>query len=280
MNFSKLSSCRTLLQRVLIISTFSLLAACGSDEKKEDPYKNWSAKDFYIEAKNDLRLAEFESAIKKLETLEARYPFSNYAKQAQLDVAYAYYKFDEPDSAISAVDRFRRLHPTSTHIDYTIYLRGLANFYRGVSMLDSLFPRNLAEHDQKNTKQAMKDFATVIRRYPDSIYAPDAYLRSIFLRNELAEAEIIAAEYYIERQAWVSAINRAQNVVLHYQTAPARDRALEIMALGYDKLGMNQLAADTRKIQAMNPAKKIEELSDEEKAALTKEKAPAVPEFD
>ena len=279
MNVVKLFSSRSILQRIFILSAFSLLAACGSDEKKEDPFKDWTAKDFYIEAKKDLRLAEFESAIKKLETLEARYPFSNYAKQAQLDVAYAYYKFDEPDSAIAAVDRFRRLHPTSTHLDYTIYLRGLANFYRGVTLLDSWFPRNLAEHDQKNTKQAMKDFLTVIRRYPESIYAPDAYLRSVFLRNELAESEILAAEYYIEREAWISAINRAQNVILHYQTAPARDRALEIMVVGYDKLGMKQLAADTRKIQSMNPAKKIEKLSDEEKGSLKNEKAPAVPEL-
>lgn len=264
-------------QRVLLFTLIALLAACSGDEEKEDPFKDWTAKDFYIEAKNDLRLAEFEAAIKKLETLEARYPFSNYAKQAQLDVAYAYYKFEEADSAISAADRFRRLHPTSPHIDYVIYLRGLANFYRGVSLLDSMFPRNVAEHDPKNMKEAMKDFITVIRRYPGSIYAPDAYLRSIFLRNKLAEGEIIAAEYYIQREAWVSAINRAQNVIQLYQTAPARDRAIEIMILGYEKLGMTKLAEDMRRIQAKNPPKPVEKLTEEDKAQLEKTKTPEVP---
>lgn len=268
----------TLVRRIFILTVFSLLVACSSEEK-EDPFKDWTAKDFYVEAKNDLRLAEFEAAIKKLETLEARYPFSNYAKQAQLDVAYAYYKFDEPDSAISAADRFRRLHPRSPHLDYTLYLRGLANFYRGTTLLDSLFPRNLAEHDQKNLKQAIKDFATVIRRYPESIYAPDAYLRSIFLRNELAEAELIAAEYYIQREAWISAINRAQNVIQSYQTAPARDRALEIMILGYEKLGMKQLAEDTRRVQALNPKPEAQTLSTEQSEGLKQRKSPAVPEL-
>ncbi|MCK5336985.1 MAG: outer membrane protein assembly factor BamD, partial [Gammaproteobacteria bacterium] len=163
---------------LFILTAFGLLFGCSSDKVKEDPYKDWSAKDFYIEAKNDLRLAEFEAAIKKLETLEARHPFSNYAKQAQLDVAYAYYKFEEPDSAISAIKRFIRLHPRNPHIDYAMYLKGLANFYRGTGLFDSWFPRNLAEHDPKNMKQAMKDFNHLIRRYPESIYAPDAYLRS------------------------------------------------------------------------------------------------------
>lgn len=270
---------RSLSRLFLILTVFSLLFACSSEEK-EDPFKDWTAKDFYIEAKNDLRLAEFEAAIKKLETLEARYPFSNYAKQAQLDVAYAYFKFDEPDSAISAIERFKRLHPRSPHIDYTYYLKGLANFYRGETLLDDIFPRNLAEHDQKNMKQAMKDFLTVIRRYPESIYAPDAYLRTIFLRNELAEAELIAADYYILREAWISAINRAQNVIQYYQTSPARTRALEIMILGYEKLGMTKLAADTKKILALNPPPKVEDVSADEKKELTQRKTPAAPDVE
>lgn len=239
---------------LLILTAFGLLVGCSSDTVKEDPYKDWSAKDFYIEAKNDLRLAEFESAIKKLETLEARYPFSSYAKQAQLDVAYAYYKFEEPDSTISAIKRFIRLHPRNKHIDYAIYLKGLANFYRGTGLFDSWFPRNLAEHDSKNLKQAMTDFNHLIKRYPESIYAPDAHLRSLYLRNKLAEAEIVAAKYYILREAWIAAINRAQNVIKNYQTSPARNNALDIMIMAYDKLGMKKLADDTRKIKAMNPA--------------------------
>lgn len=239
---------------LFILTAFGLLVGCSSDTVKEDPYKDWSAKDFYIEAKNDLRLAEFESAIKKLETLEARYPFSSYAKQAQLDVAYAYYKFEEPDSTISAIKRFIRLHPRNKHIDYAIYLKGLANFYRGTGLFDGWFPRNLAEHDSKNLKQAMTDFNHLIKRYPESIYAPDAHLRSLYLRNKLAEAEIVAAKYYILREAWIAAINRAQNVIKNYQTSPARNDALDIMIMAYDKLGMKKLADDTRKIKAMNPA--------------------------
>ncbi|MDH5393328.1 MAG: outer membrane protein assembly factor BamD [Gammaproteobacteria bacterium] len=269
------------VQRVFILTVFSvlfaLLSACSSDEVKEDPYLNWSAKDFYLEAKSDLKLAEFESAIKKLETLEARYPFSKYAKQAQLDVAYAYYKYDEPDSTISAVNRFIRLHPRSAHVDYAIYLKGLANFYRGTGFLEGWFPRNMAEHDQQNMKQAIKDFTSLIKNYPQSIYAPDAYLRSIYLRNKLAEAAIISAEYYMLREAWIAAINRAQSVVMYYQTSPSRDRALDIMISAYEKLGMDQLAKDARAVKELNPAPKAQSLSKDNIIGLTHRKDPQTP---
>jgi len=87
------------------------LQSCGTLDK--DPTRDWTAKDFFDESERALYAAEFETAIKHLETLEARYPFDPYAKQAQLNIAYSYYKFDEPDSAISAADRFLRLHPRS-----------------------------------------------------------------------------------------------------------------------------------------------------------------------
>ena len=269
---------QTLLRFLFILTAFALLNGCSSDKvKKEDPYANWTAKDFYVEAKNDLRLAEFESAIKKLETLEARHPFSSYAKQAQLDVAYAYYKFEEPDSAISAVKRFIRLHPRNQHIDYALYLKGLANFYRGVGLLDEWFPRNIAEHDAKNLKQALKDFKYLIRRYPESIYAPDAYLRSIYLYNKLAESEIVAADYYILREAWIAAVNRAQNVIKYYQNSPVRNRALDIMVMAYDKLGMTKLADDTRQIRAMNPVTDTNSLSSLQTKEILQNKTPATP---
>ena len=248
------------LSRYLILTAIAGLVACSTEEIK-DPTVNWTAKEFYIEARHNLRIAEFEQAIKNLETLEARFPFSEYAKQAQLDVAYAYFKFDEPDSAISAADRFIRLHPRNPHVDYAIYIKGLANFYRGVGILEAWFPRNMADHDPKNMKLAITDFSNLIRRYPDSIYAPDAYLRSLYLRNKLAEAEIVAAEYYIKRDAWVAAINRAQYVLEHYQRAPARNRALEIMIEGYTQLGMDDLAADTRQILKMNNLPAVNQVS-------------------
>ena len=217
-----------------------------------DPTAEWTAKDFYDEARSSLNAGEFQTAIKNLETLEARFPFDPYAKQAQLDVAYAYYKFEEPESAISAVDRFMRLHPRDSHIDYAYYLKGLVNFNRGTGFLDDWFPRDHAHHDASVMHEAYNDFSTLIRLYPNSHYAGDAHQRMIFLRNKMAQKEIEIAEFYIERNSWLSAINRAKAVIEHYQDSMWSHRALEIMVESYKNLGLKDLAADTQRILSMN----------------------------
>jgi len=131
-----------------IILLFSLLTAgCSDDPTKSDPYSNWTAEDFYDEAKSALAAGEFQTAITNLESLEAHFPFSSYARQAQLDVAYAYYKFEESDSAIAAADIFIRLNPRDDNVAYALYLKGLAIFNRGKGIMESWFPRNLADRD-------------------------------------------------------------------------------------------------------------------------------------
>lgn len=219
---------------------------------KQDPTEDWDAKEFYQAASEALYSGEFETAIQYLETLEARFPFDPYAKQAQLDIAYSYYKFDEPDAAISAADRFLRLHPRDPSIDYVYYLKGLVNFKRGTGILDGWFPRDQAEHETETLQNSFNDFATLVRRYPNSKYAGDAYQRMIYLRNELAQHEISVAEYYLTRKAWMGAANRARIVVERYEKSVWRKRALEIMITAYEQLGLEELAADTQRILELN----------------------------
>jgi outer membrane protein assembly factor BamD len=229
-----------------------MLASCSGLDK--DPTADWTAKEFYEEARRDLDAGEFQSAIKNLETLEARFPFDKYAKQAQLEVAYSYFKFDEADSAISAADRFIRLNPRDPNIDYVYYLKGLINFERGGGLLDSWFPRDKAKHETETLHNAFNDFATLVRRFPDSRYAGDAYQRMIFLQNELAQHEIDVADYYLKRKAWLGAANRARNVLERYEKSAWRNRALEIMQTAYTEMGLDDLAADTKRIIDLNTA--------------------------
>ena len=217
-----------------------------------DPTADWTAKDFYKEAKDSIDAGEFQTAIKNLETLEARFPFDPYAKQAQLDIAYAYYKFEEPESAISAIDRFMRLHPRDTRLDYAYYLKGLTNFNRGGSFLDGWIERDPARHDAEVLHNAYNDFSTLVRRFPNSHYAGDAYQRMIFLRNKMAQKEIEIAEFYLKRGAWLSAANRAKAVIESYQDSMWSYRALEIMIISYKNLGLNDLAADTQRVINLN----------------------------
>jgi len=235
------------MMRLLPLAILSLfLVACSGDAVVEDPYANWSANDFYEESTIALKNGEFEAAITYLENLEARFPFSPYARQAQLDVAYAYYKFDEPESAIAAANRFIRINPRDPNVAYAWYLKGRADFTRGQGFLDSMMPRDMSQHDNQSMHDAMRSFSTLVKQFPDSRYAVDAYQHMVHLKNKLAEAELHAAEYYIKRKAWLAAAKRGQYVIENYQTTPASRKALEVMLMAYNELGLKDLATDTQ----------------------------------
>lgn len=252
------------MYRFLLITLILFIQACSTLDT--DPTAEWSAKDFYEEARYAIDAGEFQTAIKNLETLEARFPFDPYAKQAQLDIAYAYYKFDEPESTISAINRFMRLHPRDPHLDYAYYLKGLTNFNRGGSFLDGWVERDPARHDAEVMHSAYNDFSTLVRRFPNSHYAGDAYQRMIFLRNKMAQKEVEIAEFYLERGTWLPAANRAKVVIESYQDSIWSHRALEIMVVSYNNLGLEDLATDAQRVLDLNVPvqKKAEPESDDD----------------
>lgn len=253
---------------LLLLAGISTLLACAGADKDENA--GLSAKELYEEAQSAIEAAEFQTAVKNLESLEARYPFDPYAKQAQLDIAYAYYKFDELDKADSAANRFIRLHPRSEHLDYVYYLKGLINFTRGSGLLDAWFPRETHKHDPAVMEHAFNDFSTLIRRYPDSPYAGDAYQRLVFLRNEMARKEIDIAEFYIKRGTWLSSAKRAKAVIMRFPESIWVKRALEIMKESYDHLGLVDLATDTQRIIDYNDFSKVSTVIDPVSTKSTK----------
>ena len=230
-----------------------VLSGCSTSPDDEDETKNWSAEKLHREGKDALEATDYEAAIEMFETLEARYPFGQFAEQAQLDTAYAYYKFEEPDSAISAADRFIKLHPRHDHVDYAYYIRGLASESKKINALDSVLPQDSSLRDPASTQKAYDYFAELVKKFPNSRYAPDASNRMGHLRNSVAAHEIHVANYYVGRGACVAAVNRAKHVVENFPQTPASRQALTILVDCYTKLGMTALAKDAQRVQQLNP---------------------------
>ncbi len=232
-----------------------LLAGCSdTPDETTDEYSDWTAEQFYREARDNLNDKRYDKAAKLYEKLEARYPFGKYATQAQLDVAYAYYKNDEPDSAIAAADRFIKLNPAHPHVDYAYYIKGLVNYNRGISFMDRFIPTDSSQRDPGPTLDSFKEFEELLRRFPNSRYADDSRKRIISLRNNLAMHEIHVADFYMRRGAYLAAARRCGEVIRKYQRTQAVPVALEIMEQAYQKLGMTQLAADTHRVFELNYA--------------------------
>ncbi len=229
---------------------FTLITACSSSKPGADAAKNLSAEEMYNEAKSTLNEESYESAIKQLESLQSRYPYGRYAQQAQLEIAYAYYKQNEPESAISAADRFIKQYPNNPHVDYAYYLKGLANFHGEIGLLGML--GDPTERDPRAAQESFAAFKDLVARYPGSKYAPDARLRMQYLINALAKYEIHVARYYQRRGAHIAAVNRAKEVLTLYPNAPATRDALLILVQGYAAMGMKELRDDAQRVLDKN----------------------------
>jgi outer membrane protein assembly factor BamD len=246
------------LALLVLVLTLGLLAGCGA--KRVDPTRDWSASQLYTEARAALDRDNFDQAVEYYESLEARYPFSRFAQQAQLEVAYAYYKADEPDMALAAADRFIQINPRHPYVDYAYFLKGLVNARRHEGFMDRWFTRDARERDPEPLRQAFEDFGTLVRNFPDSRYADDARQRMIHLRNVLAGHELYVAEFYMRRGAWLAAAQRARTVVERYHESDATLDALEMMVRAYRELELDDLADDALRVLEANDAERAARL--------------------
>jgi outer membrane protein assembly factor BamD len=240
------------LAAVAALALALLASGCSGLLTEVDETKDWSPNKLFSEAKNAIADGNFEKGIKYYEKLEARYPYGRYAQQAQLEVAYAYYKQQEPAAAIAACDRFIRLHPTHPSVDYAYYLKGLVNFNEDLGVLGYVADQDLTERDPKAARESFEAFKELVTRFPNSKYAPDATARMKYLVNALAAHEVHVARYYMKRGAFVAAANRAQFAVRTYPDAPANEEALFIMVKAYDALGLNDLRDDSERVMKKN----------------------------
>jgi len=236
----------------LALAATVFISGCGLLPDEEDKTRDWSAQKLFTEASDALGIGNFEEAISLYEKLEARYPFGKYAMQGQLNTAYAYYRYAEPESALAALERFIRLYPNNPATAYAYYLKGLVNFNRSLGFLDRFVPTDTSQRDPDASIESYKDFAEVVKRWPNTDYADDARKRLIYLRNNLARHELHAARFYLDRGAFLAAANRAKYVVENYQRTPAVKDALEIMIKAYDQLDLQDLVLDTQRVLALN----------------------------
>jgi outer membrane protein assembly factor BamD len=236
------------------LALFLLLAltACGLFGPKSDTSAKQSADELYKEAKSKLDDGAYEEALKQFESLQSQYPYGRYAQQAQLEIAYAYYKKNEPESAIAAADRFIKQYPNNAHVDYAYYLKGLARFNRDGDMFTSVSGQDPTERDSKAAQDSFAAFKDLVTRFPNSKYTPDATLRMQYLVNALARYEIHVARYYLRRGAHIAALNRAKDVLTLFPNSPSVRDALLIMIRSYDAMGLQELRADTQRVLDKN----------------------------
>lgn len=254
----------------LILAAF--LSGCAASGDVDDETYGMPVAKLYQEAKTLLTKGDYSNAIQYYEKLESRFPYGAYAERARIEMAYAYYKDSQPETAIISAERFIKLHPNHPNVDYAYYLRGLASFDNSISFMDKLFDQEPSERDPKSVRKAFKHFSDLIQRFPKSRYIADSIQRMKELRENLARYEIHVANYYQRQGAHLAAANRAKYVVENYQGSRTIPDALALMVFSYRKLGMHDLASDTFRVLELNHPehKKTKSLKSSGKSAANK----------
>jgi outer membrane protein assembly factor BamD len=239
-----------LTRNILVLATaLAVVAGCAGNDEFDLAA---SIEEAYIEAQDAIEGGNYRKAIGIFEALQARFPFSDFATQIQLELSYAYYMDNRTEQAIDAADTFIRENPTHSRIDYAIYIKALAHFEREQGMLERLFRKDIDKRPPRDGELAFSLLSRLVERYPASPYAADAQQRMIYLKNRLAAYENVVARFYLERDAYVAALNRAKTALEAYHGANSGQESLQIMIEAYEGLGMMNLAEDTRRVLEKN----------------------------
>ena len=247
--------------RIVLISVFAVVLTVGCRSHRGDDETKSGPEVLYKRAHDSLDSQSFEQAIKLLEALQSRFPFSDSARQARLDLIYAYYKTHATEQAVDAADTFVRENPANPRVDYALYMKGLVYFERQPNFIERYFNVDLTERAPVDSLKSFEAFAALIKRFPRSEYVVDARQRMIYLRNRLAGYELRVAQYYMRRGAYVGAINRAKYAVENYDGAPAIQPALAVLVDAYRALKMDDLAANAERVYKENFPTDVKKLS-------------------
>ncbi len=234
---------------LVFLALLLVTSGCRKDREFDD---NRTASEIYATAKQSLDNRSWARAIAAYKILQTRYPFGRYTEQSMLDLSYAYYKGREPQNALSTLNRFIRTYPTHPNVDYAFYLKGLVNYEENLGFLERLMPSRVRDRDQSAARDAFNDFSELIRRFPDSRYVADARQRMVYLRNNLAAYEVVVADYYMRRKAYVAAANRARYALENYPNTPESAEALVVLHKAYTKLSLPELADSAMTVLELN----------------------------
>ena len=216
---------------IFIIFVFGF-SSCSEKQEKISIIKEDNLEMQMIEAYNE-GLKEFNRgdiffAVKKFNEVELLYPQSIWAPRSTLMAAYAYYSQLYFNDAIYEIERFLDKYENHPRRDYAYYLLAICHY-------------NLIVDEKKDLGEiikAKKYFNLIIKNYPNTDFAEDSQFKLELIQEVLASKELYLANYYLEREKWIPAMNRYKKIVNDYDTTIFVEEALyRLVELNY-KLGL------------------------------------------
>tara|TARA_B100000035_G_scaffold189508_1_gene161790 strand:+ start:25 stop:744 length:720 start_codon:yes stop_codon:yes gene_type:complete len=233
---------------ILLISVMILMSCASTEQDEAEPAEVI----LYRMAQDRMNAQNYMGAVESLARIERFYPFGVYAEQARADLIYAHYMTGDYDQAYAASEKFIRLYPRNTNIDYAYFMKGMTGYYADDGLLGNIFSLSLAKRDTSGAMQSYADLTEFLIRYPESEYIDSARERLIFLRNLIASSELDGAEYYMKRGAYLAALKRANYVLKNIPNSTETERALDIMKRSFIELGYEEYAEKISSVEVIN----------------------------
>ena len=220
-----------ILNNFFKLTLIILLISCSKNDKvsivKEKNIETQMIEAFE-EGYAELENGDVLFAAKKFNEAELLYPQSVWAPKAALMAAYAYYSQMYFNDAVFELNRFLDKYKNHPNTDYAYYLLAISHY-------------NQIVDEKKDLGEIIKSkqyFQLIVKNYPNTDFAEDAKFKLELIEEVLASKELYLANYYLEREKWIPAMNRYKKIVKDYQTTIYIEEALyRLVELNY-KLGL------------------------------------------
>lgn len=217
----------------VMLALVGLTGCAGNGKKSQD-----TETAYYETAQEYLDSRNFSLAAERLTELRDRFPFGRYAQASALDLMYAYYEMNDFANSLIEADRFTRLNSEHTHVDYAWFVRAMSYYEMFLTNQGILGTADPAQRSPEQGRKAFRALSQFTGQFPGSEYRAEALKAMIILKDALARHELIVADYYVRRDAWIAAAERAQAVVQHYPGVSSVGDALVVLVEAYDAMAM------------------------------------------
>jgi outer membrane protein assembly factor BamD len=204
-------------------SSFSGMFATAEKKIEEKP-----ADVLYKEGDEAINKGDYTKAAERFEEVDRQHPYSKEARESMIMAAMAYQKAGKLPEAVASARRYLTLHPGSKEAALAQHIIA-SSYYERI---------NDPSRDQADTKKALVELETLVNRYPDSRYTPEAQKRIRLARDVLAASEMYVGRWYMKKAQHLAAINRFRVVVSEYQNTVHVEEALARLVECYYALGV------------------------------------------
>lgn len=181
-----------------IMWIYATLVGTGCSSTPDGP-ENTPGQALFEKASKELQEENYIQAIEMFNEVKTKYPYSKYAKAAELSIADAYYGQESFPEAAASYQGFVELYPKDDRASYALFRQALST----VNQVPSQLARDLTK-----AREAISILDEVSNRFPQSKFVTEAKSIKLEMRKKLAAKEDYIGNFYFVRDLYLSAANR------------------------------------------------------------------------